>query len=391
MTARFVWTLTWGDDALRAACMDLSAGIIGAARLVLAETREQRDFTRRAYASVLLGSIAADSSVAEMWVKDESRNPDALLLLARVVVHRTLCIANPRGPYEARVLRLIGRAERACLASAERWSEDPTPWVTLLSLDHLRLRRPVMPSDTLTIGPLPGPWDLVEGEIWPRDRFHREAGHRLLTYFSPHSGGSNAELNEFVTWAHQTSPAVSPLRLLPLAAELEHVENIEADVQDEIARHRRIETLRRCIAEAEQGLELFHTDEQAEAKIPVYEQDLRSHRDRLKRELTAAEQAEAQPTRSTSRSFLHNAAMDLYREWFLNVREPQPVKLPRSLPLSDLMLLAYTLHKLGETLAAGNILSFTKPYATPSPWTKDGNPSDVLARAYTTCQVPLPP
>lgn len=391
MTARFIWTLTWGDDALGAACTDVSAGIVGGARVVLAETREQRDFNRRAYASALLGSVAANSHVAELWVKDEPRNPDALLLCARAAVHRVLRMAKRGGPYDARVLRMVGRAERASLASAEQWDDDPTPWVSLLGLDQLRLRRPVMPSDALDLGPLPGPWDLVEGEIWPRDRFNREAGHRLLTYFSPRGGGSNVELNEFATWAYRTSPTDSPLRLLPLTADLEHVENVDADVQDEIARHRRLETLRRCIAEAEDGLELFRTDEQADAKIPVYEQDLRSQRDRLKRELSKAEHVDSQSAPTPNQSFLRGVAMSVYCEWFLNVHESQPIVLPRSLPLSDLMLLAYTLHKLGETLAAGKVLGFTKPYATPSPWSRDGEPSAVLEQAYKNCQVTLPP
>ena len=48
--------------------------------------------------------------------------------------------------------------------------------------------------------------------------------------------------------------------------------------------------------------------------------------------------------------------MDVYVHWFLNVRDEQPIKLPRSLPLSDLMVLAYALYRLGETLAAGNVL-----------------------------------
>jgi hypothetical protein len=248
-----------------------------------------------------------------------------------------------------------------------------------------------MPSAVLGLGPLPGPWDLVEHEIWPRDRFNREAGHRLLMYFSPRGGGSNAELNDFATWTQLTSPRGSALQLLPLAAELERAEDVDADVRDEIARHRRIETLRRCITEAGEALDLFRTDDHADEKVPVYEQDLRSQCDRLKRELARAEQAESQPVWSRDRSFVHSVTMDLYARWFLNAREDNPIRLPRSLPLSDLMLLAYTLHKLGEMLAARNVLSFARPYATPSPWARDGEPGEVLKRAYLDCQVLLPP
>jgi hypothetical protein len=176
MTAsRFIWTLTWTDAVLGATCTDLRAGIVGAARTVLAEAREQKDFTRRAYASALLGSVASDSQIAELWVKDEPRSPDALLLLARVAVHRVLRQADSRGPYDGQLLRRVAQAERACLSAAEQWHEDPTPWAALLGLDLLRLRRAVMPSDDLGLGPLPGPWDLVEEEIWPREAFNREA------------------------------------------------------------------------------------------------------------------------------------------------------------------------------------------------------------------------
>src|SRR5579871_484041 len=220
MAHRFIWTLTWGDEQLGTACTDLSAGIVGAARRVLAESREQEDFTRRGYASALLGSIAADSNVAELWVKDEPRSPDAYLLLARALAHRVLRTAGP-GPYQSKVLRTVLKAEHASHRAAELWTEDPTPWLVLLSLERLRLRPPILPSSHSGMGALPGPWDLVEREIWARDRFNREAGHRLLMYFSPRAGGSNAEMDQFVTWIAGHAPQDSPLQLLPLIAELE--------------------------------------------------------------------------------------------------------------------------------------------------------------------------
>ena len=391
MSSRFLWTLTWGDELLGTACTDLGAGIVGAARQVLAESREQEDFTRRAYASALLGSIAADSNVAELWVKDVPGSPDAYLLLARAHAHRVLRAAGPPGPYLSDTLRSVLKAERASRRAAELWTEDPTPWLVLLSLERLRLRRPVLPSSHSKLGPLPGPWDLVEREIWARDRFNREAGHRLLTYFSPRAGGSNAEMDQFVTWMTGHAPQDSPLQLLPLIAELERTQSIDADVQDDIARLRRIDTLRRFIAEADDALELLRTDDDAQEKIKVYEFDLRSQRERLKRELARAEQPLAHPRQAVGARFLRRAAMDIYMAWFLNVRDEQPIKLPRSLPLSDLMVLAYALHHLGETLAASNVLSFTRPYATPSPWSRDGQPGEVLERVYDDCQISLPP
>lgn len=391
MSARFIWTLTWGDEQLGTACTDVSAGIVGTARQVLAESREQEDFTRRAYASALLGSIAAESNVAELWVKDEPRSPDAYLLLARAHAHRALRSAGPPGPYQERILRSVLKAERASQRAAELWTEDPTPWVVRLSLERLRLRRPILPSSHSQIGALPGPWDLVEREIWARDQFNREAGHRLLMYFSPRTGGSNAEMDQFVTWVTGHVPPDNPLQLLPLVAELERTQSIDADVQDDIARLRRIETLGRFIAEADDALELLRTEDDAQEKVRVYEFDLRSQRERLKRELARAEQLVAHPGQAVGVRFLRRAAMDVYTRWFLNVRGEQPIKLPRSLPLSDLMVLAYALHRLGETLAAGNVLSFTRPYATPSPWSRDGQAGDVLERAYLDCQIALPP
>jgi hypothetical protein len=391
MSGRFIWTLTWGDEQLGTACTDLSAGIVGAARQVLAESREQEDFARRAYASALLGSIAADSHVAELWAKDEPRSPDAYLLLARALAHRVLRTAGPPGPYQAKALRAVLKAEHASHRAAELWTEDPTPWLVRLSLERLRLRPPVLPSAHSRLGPLPGPWDLVEREIWSRDQFNREAGHRLLMYFSPRAGGSNAEMDHFATWMTTKAPPDSPLQLLPLIAELERTQSVDADVQDDIARLRRIDTLRRFIAEADDALELLRTDETAQEKVRVYEFDLRSQRERLKRELAQAEQPLAHSRQAVGTRFLRRAAMDVYVQWFLNVRDEQPIKLLRSLPLSDLMVLAYALYRLGETLAAGNVLSFTRPHATPSPWSRDGQPGDVLERVYTDCQVSLPP
>lgn len=391
MSGHFIWTLTWRDEQLGTACTDLSAGIVGAARQVLAESRDQENFTRRAYASALLGSIAAESNVAELWVKDEPRSSDAYLLLARAQAHRALRNAGPPGPYHTQVLRSVIQAERASHRAAELWTEDPTPWLVRLSLERLRLRRPILPSSHSRLGALPGPWDLVEREIWARDKFNREAGHRLLMYYSPRSGGSNTEMDQLVTWITGHAPQDSPLQLLPLIAELERTQSIDADVQDDIARLRRIETLRRFIAEADDALALLGTDDAAQEKVRVYEGDLRSQRERLRRELERAEQLVAHPRQAVGTRFLRRAAMDVYVQWFLNVRDEQPVKLPRSLPLSDLMVLAYALHRLGETLAASNVLSFTRPYATPSPWSRDGQPGEVLERAYVDCHVSLPP
>jgi transcriptional regulator with XRE-family HTH domain len=101
--------------------------LLGAVRLMPAETREARQFARRGYASAVLGSLAARTNVAEQWLREEPKDPDALLLAARVA-------AAAYRKWHTRARKLLTQTLDLAGRCALAWPDDPTPHVVVLSL-----------------------------------------------------------------------------------------------------------------------------------------------------------------------------------------------------------------------------------------------------------------
>jgi hypothetical protein len=372
----FTWDPAWRDERLTAACTDVRSGIVGAAREVLAETWSTRDFARRGYASALLGALAAGTNLADLWVQDAPRNPDALLLAARVQTARA-AKALRTNPNSARPL--VEGAVAAIHAAGAAWPEDPTPWVVLLAL-FKNYRSDAASEPTIPeLAGLRGPWELVERGIWARDAHNREAARHLLDYFGPRSGGSNAQMAQVAACLAQRSPQDSPLRLLPLAARIEAEPDPEAEAVAAAGRFNRLEQINELISVAAADLKAVTsgTWRSEEGRLPPESTDLRARIAKLQQ---VAEREEADLLAETSEfpHFLGQDLADLYAHWFSNSGGFDPRGPTGYVPLADVSLLAHGLVLAGEISYAAVVFRHLYPYASRYPWSLYGDPEQVL-------------
>ncbi|WP_239069820.1 MULTISPECIES: hypothetical protein [unclassified Streptomyces] len=208
------------DDDLRVALEEVRAGRWRPMRDLLAASGT--DWELRTSRSQVLGTAAARSHVVRVWLVEEPYSADAVMMRARVAVERALH-AHRSGHDSAQ--DFAREARKAALAAAERLERDPVPWVCLLALalldgDQLldehrwRAPEPMLPA---------GPWRLMH-RVYQRDRFNREAHHRMLqVLLHARTGGSAAAL-QFVHWVGSWVPrdSGSSLLVLPLYAYAEH-------------------------------------------------------------------------------------------------------------------------------------------------------------------------
>ena len=80
---------------------------------------------------------------------------------------------------------------------------------------------------------------------------------------------------------------------------------------------------------------------------------------------------------------VHNAQR-IYTYWFPGIAK---LSFP---PIADLSLLAHSLERGGRVADAGAVLEFMSPYASPYPWSIDGDPATVLAGVYARCMISPP-
>lgn len=372
----FNWDPAGPDERLAAACIDVRSGIVGAAREVLAETRASNDFARRGYASALLGALAARGNLPELWLRDTPRDPDALLLAARSASARAAKALRDQDSGAPRLVReAIGVIKTAALA----WPQDPTPWVTMLGLiKHHQHATTNLLSVHSSTG-LTGPWNLVEDGIWTRDPNNRETGRHLLDHLGPKCGGSNQSMAVIANFLAQQSPPHSPLRLLPLAARLESVQDSEAHAAEKAQRFNRIEAIRRLIAAVNCELQavVSGTWRSDDGRMPPDPADLRARREKLTRE-AAHEEADLAAEPHPLPTVLRLELADLYACWFFGPRAADPQKVAGYVPVADLSLLAHGLHLAGELASAQVVLRHVFPHASPYPWRLYGDPQQVL-------------
>jgi hypothetical protein len=206
------------DAALRTALEDLRAGRWMAMRSLLAGTGT--DWALRTGRTQVLGMVAASSNVVQVWRAEEPHSADALAMWARVAVMRAVQAHRRSHPSAG---RLEQEARGACLAAAQAWPEDPVPWVCLLALAQVdvppqRREHWCRPPEVMLA---PGPWALLD-EVRDRDRFNREAFHRMFQWFVRPGGQTRACGMDFARWVASWAPAGSPLKLLPLYGFVEH-------------------------------------------------------------------------------------------------------------------------------------------------------------------------
>lgn len=209
---QYVWHPAADDHQLARACVDVRAGRYWSAQEILEEVRA--DFPVRAHRSLVLASEVAGSDLAERWLS-EAPGPDAALLWARVAMLRALRAADARDRRASALLRI---ARAACARAAEAQPDDPTPAVTELALARLQRPRDPAPQGLLTAPA--GPWALFF-HILRLDPWHREAHHRMLSFFFARHGGSAGAAWDAAAYLSQRAPADRELRLLPLVTLVE--------------------------------------------------------------------------------------------------------------------------------------------------------------------------
>ncbi|MFI6687985.1 hypothetical protein [Streptomyces sp. NPDC050485] len=206
------------DGALRRALEDLQAGHWWATRDLLLRTGT--DWPLRTSRTQVLAAAAARSDVAEAWLSEDRRSPEALLLHARVLVERAL--QAHRSGHDERY-QLASLAREACRGAGEAAPADPVPWVGLMALAQVD-------RETRFTEHWRGPWEqMLPGGPWgllyyvhQRHPVNREAYHRMLQFLYSCRWTSNADALSFAQWAASTADPGSPLRILPLYAWVEN-------------------------------------------------------------------------------------------------------------------------------------------------------------------------
>lgn len=386
--SEFRWDPAWRDRRLAAACTDVQAGVVGAVREVLAETREARDFARRGYASAVLGSLAASGNLPQLWLHEEPRSPDALMLAARVAaVHA----AGAFRRQQHLVPKLVMQAVDLTVAAARVWDEDPTPYVVMLGLTRLQRPAVLVEPRAADLRGLLGPWDLVEEGIWARDPCNREAGRQLLAFFSPEHGGGNDPMTRVAAHVAETSPSASPLRLLPMAAFLDRAVDPDFGVVSDTNHYNRITSARTLITEIDWQLanpETVRDIHRTKGVSPPDPEDLRFRRERLTRIVEGRDGEGPEESGGLRRSLARGLAQ-LYVQWFLTPSALEPGGAVGYVPLPDMSLLARGLHLAGEFTYARHVLRHLLPFASRYPWSLAGEPEAVLHGVLRDCQVSM--
>jgi len=216
-----IWDAVGPDAQLAVAAVSVRAGRTVGVSDVLKASRQ--DHVLRSHRSQLLGALCARSSIAEMWLREEPANPDALLLYARTAVARAVSLAEV-GDTRAETLARI--AQRACEVAADAFPTDPTPYAAMLALarcgGYERIPGPGAAED------VKAPWSLLSSAT-RRAPEHREAHHQFLRCLLPRHGGSHDMMWNAVRFLTGDAKPDSDLQILPLVAFAEHYKARRSD------------------------------------------------------------------------------------------------------------------------------------------------------------------
>ncbi|MER5428130.1 hypothetical protein [Streptomyces sp. NPDC002588] len=197
-----------GDVSLSSARHDIVIGRWQGLRELIRATGP--DWLARGHRVRLLAQACAGSSTAESWLAAEPHSGDALVLRAATETARAfnLAIAAGRGvPIDQ--LR-IDAAVMACLSATEAYLDDPTPWVSLISVARL------YPSGVRR-QELARWWD----ELHQRDPYSMEGHLQVLHYYSARWHGSHGLMYDFARDAAGVAPPGCPLPVLVQYARVE--------------------------------------------------------------------------------------------------------------------------------------------------------------------------
>ncbi|PWI14737.1 hypothetical protein DI272_11645 [Streptomyces sp. Act143] len=197
-----------GDAPLTDARHDIVIGRWQGLRDLLRATGP--DWLSRGHRVRLLAQACAGSSTAESWLAAEPHSGDALVLRAATETARAfqLAIAAGRGvPIEQ---QRIDTAVLACLQAADACPDDPTPWISLISVARL------YPSGVRR-QELARWWD----ELHRRDPYSVEGHLQILHYYSNRWHGTHGLMYDFARDAAGVAPPGCALPVLVQYARVE--------------------------------------------------------------------------------------------------------------------------------------------------------------------------
>ncbi|MCG7208126.1 hypothetical protein [Streptomyces arenae] len=197
-----------GDESLTSARQDIVIGRWQGLRALLRTTGS--DWLARGHRVRLLAQACAGSSTAESWLAAEPHSADALVLRAATETARafTLAISAGRGAPIDR--SRIDTAVLASLAAADAHPQDPTPWVSLISVARLYpagVRRQELARW----------WD----ELHRRDPYNVEGHLQVLHYYSARWHGTHGLMYDFARDAAGVAPPGCALPVLVQYARVE--------------------------------------------------------------------------------------------------------------------------------------------------------------------------
>jgi hypothetical protein len=197
-----------GDAPLTSARQDVVIGRWQGLRALLRATGT--DWEARGHRVRMLAQACADSSAVETWLAAEPRSADALVLRAATETTRAFQLAITAGRGVPIERRRIDSAVLACLTAAEAVPEDPTPWISLISVARLYpagVRRTELARW----------WD----ELHRRDPYNVEGHLQVLHYYSARWHGTHGLMYDFARDAAGVAPAGCPLPVLVQYARVE--------------------------------------------------------------------------------------------------------------------------------------------------------------------------
>lgn len=121
-----------GDAPLTAARQDIVIGRWQGPRELLRMTGPA--WVARGHRIRMLAQACAGSSTVESWLAAEPRSADALVLRAATETARAFNLAITAGRGVPIDPRRIDSAAVACFEAAEAYPDDPTPWISLISV-----------------------------------------------------------------------------------------------------------------------------------------------------------------------------------------------------------------------------------------------------------------
>ncbi|MGI5460666.1 hypothetical protein ACQEWB_47385 [Streptomyces sp. CA-249302] len=197
-----------GDRTLTDASHDIVIGRWQGLRDLLRATGPE--WLARGHRVRMLAQACASSSTAETWLAAEPRSADAMVLRAATETARAFNVAIAAGRGAPIDQHRIDAAVTACLQAADAYLDDPTPWISLISVARLYpqgVRRQELARW----------WD----ELHQRDPYSVEGHLQVLHSYSARWHGTHGLMYDFARDAAGVAPQGCALPVLVQYARVE--------------------------------------------------------------------------------------------------------------------------------------------------------------------------